>query len=189
MKYAVVLFSLFVVVAPCSTQQTQWYVLGGFVNFDEDLETGVGEGSGFRGGIGLQISERFGVEGFMDLAPEISPDTILNSLTTPVSIYDISTVGNTYISLGGTLTLPLSNQISGIWKGGIFNYSVELERFSVNEIDLCASVACEDSGTDVFVSGGVMVHINEKASLEFSVTQYNGDAEAQTVNTIFRYRF
>lgn len=189
MKFAVLLFSFFVVAAPCSAQQTQWYVLGGFVNFDEDLETGVGDGSGFRGGLGWQITERFGIEGFVDVAPELSPDSILNSLGVQVSVYDISTVGNTYISLAGTLTIPFNNQMSGIWRGGIFSYSVDSERVSVNEVDLCGFVACEASGTDAFLSGGVILHINEKASLEFGVTKYNGDAEAQTVNTIFRYRF
>lgn len=189
MKFAVLLFSLFVVATPCSSQQTQLYAFGGFVNFDEDLETGVGDGVGFRGGLGWQFSERFGVEGFVDFAPELSPDSILNSLGVPVSIYDISTVGNTYISLAGTLTLPFNNQMSGVWRGGIFNYSVDSERISVNEVDLCGYIACEDSGTDLFLSGGVMIHINEKAALEFSVTQYNGDAEARTVNTVFRYRF
>lgn len=189
MKYAVLLFSLFVLAAPCSAQQTDLYIFGGFVNFDEDIETGVGDGAGFRGGLGWQINERFGVEGFVDIAPELSPDTILNSLAVHVSVYDISTVGNTYVSLAGTLTLPLNNSISGIWRAGIFNYSVEFERVSVNEIDLCDFISCEDSGTDLFASGGLMLQINEKASLEFSVTQYTGDAETQTVNTIFRYRF
>ena len=189
MKYAVLLFSLVVLAAPCSAQQTDLYIFGGFINFDEDLATGVGDGAGFRGGLGWQFSERFGIEGFVDFAPELSPDSILNSLSVPVSVYDISTVGNTYISLAGTLTLPFTNQISGVWRGGIFSYSVDSERVSVNEVDLCGFVACEDSGTDLFLSGGVMLHINEKAALEFSVTQYNGDAEARTVNTIFRYRF
>ena len=189
MKFAVLIFSLFVVAAPCSAQQTQWYVLGGFVNFDEDIATGVGDGAGFRGGVGWQMNERFGFEGFVDFAPELSPDSILISLGTPISIYDISTVGNTYISLSSTLSLPFHSNISGIWRGGVFNYSIDLERVSVNDVDLCAYIACEDSGTDLFFSGGIVVHINAKASLEFSVTQYNGDAEAQTVNTIFRYRF
>lgn len=189
MQFAVLLFSLFVVATPCSAQQTQWYVFGGSVNFDEDLESGIGDGVGIRCGLGWQFSERFGVEGFVDFAPELSSDSILNSLGVPVSVYDISTVGNTYISLAGTLTLPFNNQISGIWRGGIFNYSVDSERISVNEVDFCGFIACDESGTDLFLSGGIMIHINEKAALEFSITKYIGDAEAQTVNTIFRYRF
>lgn len=189
MKFAVCLFSLFILVVPCSTQEMRWYGFGGFSMFDEDLETGVGDGAGFRAGLGVQFSERFGVEGFFDRAPDISPDTILQSLGTQVFSYDISTVGNTYISVGGTLTFPFNDKFSGIAKGGISNYSVGIERFSVNEIDLCGSAGCEDSGTDMFFSGGFIVQMNETASLEFSFTQFNGNAEALTLNTVFRYHF
>ena len=189
MKYLLVVFSLFVVTVPCSTQELQWYGFGGFAMFDEDIEAGVGDGAGFRAGLGLQFNERFGVEAFMDRAPELSPDTLLSDLGRSIISYDISTVGNTYISIGGTLTYPFSDKFSGIVKSGVSNYSVEIERFVVDEIDLCDLAGCDDSGTEVFFSGGLIVQMNEASSMEFSFTQFTGDAEALTLNAIFRYQF
>lgn len=189
MKYALLLFSLFLVVVPCSTQELQWHGFFGFSMFDEDVETSVGDGAGFRAGLGLQFNERFGVEAFVDRAPEIDPDTLLSDLGAPIGSYDISTVGNTYLSLGGTVTFPFNEKISGIFKGGLSNYTAEIERFVVNGVDFCDVEGCDDSGTGAFVSGGLIFKTNESASLEFSFTQYTGDAEVRTLNAIFRYHF
>ena len=189
MKYLLFLFSLFVVVVPCSTQELQWYGFGGFAVFDEDVETGVGDGAGFRAGLGLQFNERFGVEAFLDRAPEIGPDALLSDLGTTLISYDISTVGNTYISVGGTLTYPFTDKVSGIVRGGVSNYSVEIERFIVDGTDLCDLAGCDDSGTAAFFSGGLIFQMTEASSIEFSFTQFTGDAEALTLNSIFRYHF
>ena len=42
--------ALFIAVVPCSTQERQLYGFGGFSLFDEEFETGVGDGAGFRVG-------------------------------------------------------------------------------------------------------------------------------------------
>lgn len=189
MKHALLLFSLFVVVVPCSTQELRWHGFFGFSMFDEDVETSVGDGAGFRAGLGLQFNERFGVEAFLDRAPEINPDTLLSNLGSPISSYEISTVGNTYLSFGGTFTYPFNDKMSGIIKGGLSNYTAEIERFVVDGIDLCVVEGCDDSGTGAFVSGGLIFKTTESASLEFSFTQFTGDAEARTLNAIFKYHF
>lgn len=190
MKCAIIFFSLLIVAAPCSTQELQWYGFVGFSMFDEDIETKVGDGAGFRAGLGLQFSERFGVEAFVDRAPEIRPNTLLANLGVPVGSFDISTVGNTYLSIGGTFTLPFSDKTFGIIKGGLTNYTAKFERFVVGEIDFCAlDEDCEGRGTAAFFSGGMIYNLNDSSSLEFSITQYTGDAEALTFNSILRYRF
>lgn len=189
MKNVLLLFALFIAVIPCSTQERQLYGFGGFSLFDEEFETGVGDGAGFRVGLGFQFNERFGIEGFLDRAPEISPDTILRSFGRTVNSYNISTVGNTYVSVGGTLTFPFNNKVSGIVKAGISNYAAELDSFIVDEIDYCALGECDNRGTDVFFSGGLIFQMQKNTSIEFSFTQFNGDAEALTLGSIFRYHF
>ena len=45
--------------------------------FQENVDTAVGDGLGFRAGLGQQVTDYFGFEAILDVAPALDPTSLL----------------------------------------------------------------------------------------------------------------
>ena len=199
MKHFIAILFTLVLAIPSLGQNANWYSFGGLSLYTEDVDTLVGDGIGFSLGVGTQFNKTFGVEFFVDGAATLDPSVLVSAMEDEWDItlnsYEIETQRNFYTGIVGTFTFPVDEKISLVGKVGYVRYSVESKILLKQwEDDYYVYEGSEDlsfkeQGNEPAVSFGLLFPIKEKSSFEVSLTKHFGDAEALSLNGIFRYNF
>ena len=197
MKFLLSLFLLTVLIVPSQAEKVERYLFGGVSTYDEnEAFSDVKRGIGFRFGGGLQFSDRLGLEFFVDNSPSLDPSRAADLLTNEIQAlnqvygqYDatieVNAERNYYTSVVGTLTFPITDKRSWIFKGGL-SYAAFETSLKPGFADYFVHKHNDVSAT---FSGGMSFRRNENRSTEFSLTHTTGDARATAAHVIFRHHF
>ena len=174
------------------------YSLIGLSWYGEDTEAQVGSGIGFRlRGFGMQFNEKFGVEGFLDIAAKLDTSTLSDVSDVEVSreVVDLKTKRNNYASIVGTYTHQLNEQWSLIGKAGYSRYAKKFHVFFEGD-EVFPRRLVKDSDFASVVSFGMLRKIgsaeaknaeqDKKRALELSLTKFFGEAGAMSINVRLR---
>ena len=174
------------------------YSLIGLSWYGEDVEAQVGSGIGFRlRGFGVQFNDKFGVEGFLDIAPNLDTTNLSDVSDVEVSgeIVDLKTKRNNYASIVGTYTHQLNERWSLIGKAGYSHYSKKFHVFFEGE-EVFPRRLVKDSDFASVVSFGMLRKFgsdeeknpeqDKKRALELSLTKFFGEAGAMSINVRLR---
>ena len=200
-------FLLLVSFPALADEEFEWYLFGGLSTFKEDFNRYIGGDLGSRFGAGLQFNKLFGIECFVDRAPALDKDAIIDEVVyqhigdNPYS-YDLNYRGNLYFSILGTASVPVSQNSSWILKAGIARYDVEWKKAEFNWTWTYTTLwgttttyhetrdfAIKDTGSDAILSTGFVINTKGNSSVEVSITQKFGDWEALSFDVIGRYKF
>lgn len=193
---------LFLFACPLLSEEANWYVFGGTSIYNEDSGTLIGEGLGLRVGVGSQFNPIIGIEICLDRADTLDHASLASRIEEVNDIklhsYEIETRANLYLSLLGTVTLPMSDQVSFIGKAGYTRYSVESQIEIVHAEDDFLEyffysgswdIMNKASGNDAIISLGLLVQARKKSAIEFSLTKVSGDWGTIYLNGTWRYVF
>ena len=197
MKTLIAIFLVAALVVPCAAQKVERYIFAGVSTYDEnEAFSDVKRGIGLRVGGGLQLNNRFGVELIFDNSPALDTPRAAELLTEEIDTLKdfygrynanirIETSRNFYASVVGTLTLPVNDKRSWLFKCGLTYASYEtnlnpgFENFLVYR----------DNDTAGFFSGGLLFRRNEHRSTEFSLTHTSGDTKATAAHVVLKHHF
>ncbi|MYD46493.1 MAG: porin family protein [Gammaproteobacteria bacterium] len=174
------------------------YSLIGLSWYGEDTKAQVGSGIGFRlRGFGMQFNDKFGVEGFLDIAAKLETSTLSDVSDVEISgeIVDLKTKRNNYASIVGTYTHQLSERWSLIGKAGYSRYSKKFHVFFEGD-QVFPRRLVKESDFDSVVSFGLLRKIGSDKeqkqekyytrALELSLTKFFGEAGAMSINVRLR---
>ena len=192
MKTPFSLFLLLISIPILAVEEIDWYVFGGISTYQEDSDTLVGNGIGIRLGVGVQLTENFGLECIFDQTPALDEDVFINILEDEYGSfqsYDFEYWGNTYFSILGTFSAPINESVSWIAKAGMTSYEAEIEKGDAETFYYIYDFSFVENGTAAVASAGVVIETNEKSSFEISLTKVFGDWGALSFNGSWRYQF
>ncbi|MXZ56461.1 MAG: porin family protein [Gammaproteobacteria bacterium] len=156
--------------------KVNFYVFGGLSIYQEDFETPVtkvGEGVGYRGGIGAQLNTTLGLEFIYDRAPAINSGTLHRK---PLE-RDSEERKYLYTSLAGTFTFSNAGSVSAVMKFGLSHSTAEINPLNFDEV------------REVFWSIGLKIDVNKQFALEFSHNHTFGETEVRFFSGILRFDF
>lgn len=197
MKYVISLFLLTALIVPCNAEKLDRYVFGGFSAYDENEQFSVlNKGVGLRVGGGLKFNGGFGVELIFDNSPATDPARAIellsseyDSLAAFYGQYDVHVAVNTernfYVSGVGTITLPINDRRSWVFKGGIA-YSAFETSFKPGNADFAVY---NDEDLGFTFSAGMAIQRNENRSILVSLSHTTGEAKSFGAHFLFRHHF
>ena len=214
-KLLLTIISLSISTSVSSQEEMSWYTFGGLALHSEDTDAAVGAGVGPNAGVGIRFNNMFGLEAQVNRSPAMEPEDFWDAFAQVYDVsdatgYEIKLAGNLSFTLAGTLTIPMQEKLSGILKIGYSQISFGLDTFNltVEESESVGSIwdgtyrrityettyditdLFEDSENGFFVSGGLLIDVNEKNQFELSVSQISLDeGKSLSVNGSWRYRF
>ncbi|MCY3540463.1 MAG: outer membrane beta-barrel protein [Gammaproteobacteria bacterium] len=197
-KFLITFLALGISTSVVSQESMNWYTFGGLSFYGDNVKSRVGDGLGYRVGVGFQFNRTVGLELGFDSAAPVEPASLVAVYEEAENVtllnYSVDTLSNSYTSIMGTLSFPLDERFTLIGKIGYARYRVETtsdiqlavdELFNYFNVDL----SYKDHGNDRILSVGMHVSPKRQYSFELSIQKIFGDAGAQSVNGVWRYRF
>ncbi|MXZ54898.1 MAG: hypothetical protein F4077_02820 [Gammaproteobacteria bacterium] len=192
--YAIV----FVLTMPVAAHGFEFsYVFAGASTAGEDADALVGDGVGWRVGLGTAFSTNnnyfFGEEVIYDTTEAIGPIPAL--IDTDAQEIEGNTSSNTYLSFLGTCAYPFNDCISVMGKAGLSRYTVDVEliaaktRLSYDEVDYdeIERFLVKEDGLAPMVSGSLILTLNDNNAVDFSVSKMFGDFGTTSFSLNFLY--
>ena len=168
-------------VAPFAVQADSGFFVGGSIGsatLDEDFEGFAvdDDTESYRIFAGLQLNDLIAIEGGYQNFGDFEERIDLNGTT---SITRLTADGWT---LGGTLTLPVSDQVSLFGRAGIFMWDADIELNGIR-------AAVEDDDNPYY-GAGASVALSPNFSLLGDWTRYElDDVDSDVISIGFQYRF
>ena len=174
-------------------------VFAGAPTVGEDADALVGDGDGWRVGLGnsfLDINNPFvGGEGTYDTTKAIGPIPAL--IDADEHEIEDNTSSNTYVSLLGKYAYPFNDRITVKGKAGLSRYTVDVELIADKtrlpylevEHDEIERFFVQEDGFEPTVSGSLILTLNDNNAVDFSVSKMFGNFGTTSFSLNFLYFF
>ncbi len=165
---------------------SKFYGLVGGSIFQEDVTQSIGNGAGFRGGLGIQFNERLGLEWIFDVAPLIDPKKVADLVGS--DYYNIETSNSRFGSVLLTASLSLSSKSKAVFKIGP---TWLIQELTTEFYDVDGSIELDSKQTAPCFSLGIRRWLDEsqRNALDVSVTQIATDGNVRILSASFVRRF
>lgn len=215
MKFKVLAVSMLILVGLAygqDEQEKERYLIAGLSNHKEDIDAMVDAGLGWNVGVGVQLNEKFGLEVSLGRAPLLIYELWEAVKEESIQDFDLGSYRdfipttrkrrNEAISIAGTRTIPMGDNVSWIFKAG---YSYVNYRFDKLTIDAVVEYGTRDTapvvevfdirdkysevGHALLIAGGLQFQLKKKWKLEMSASNIFMDEGMQfSLNAMWKYR-